>query len=127
MSSKKKSKPKKNRYPTFEEVAAINKYITTGEGEIPPEQKATIDKMNAKLVPRDPKRIPVILEELRKLWEKVPDQRLGQLLGNYVFDDGNRDKRSFLFYQDDPETLEALKATNESMEKQKKEALENDE
>ena len=31
---------------------------------------------------RDPQRIPVILEALRKAWEKEPDQRLMQLLVN---------------------------------------------
>ena len=31
---------------------------------------------------RDPKRIPKILERLRILWEKYPDLRLGQLIGN---------------------------------------------
>lgn len=31
---------------------------------------------------RDPARIPAILEALRVEWEKMPDMRLGQLLGN---------------------------------------------
>lgn len=31
---------------------------------------------------RDEKRIPVILENLRVIWEENPDLRLGQLLGN---------------------------------------------
>lgn len=29
---------------------------------------------------RDPKRIPVMLEELKEIWEKSPDLRLGQLI-----------------------------------------------
>lgn len=32
---------------------------------------------------RDSKRIKRILEKIEKLWNKVPDQRLGQLLINY--------------------------------------------
>ena len=31
---------------------------------------------------RDPKRIPEMVEVLRTLWEKHPDQRLGQLIVN---------------------------------------------
>lgn len=31
---------------------------------------------------RDPKRIPIVLEAIRKHWEKVPDWRLGQLIVN---------------------------------------------
>ena len=34
---------------------------------------------------RDPKRIERILKLLEKLWKQYPDQRFGQLLGNYVF------------------------------------------
>lgn len=62
---------------------------------------------------RNPDRILIILEEIKKLWEKYPDQRLGQVLENYVFFAGERgDKTSCaLFYQEDDETLEILKAT----------------
>lgn len=31
---------------------------------------------------RDPARIPIILDELKVLWERVPDMRLCQLLFN---------------------------------------------
>lgn len=31
---------------------------------------------------RDPNRIPVILDELKTLWETCPDWRLGQLISN---------------------------------------------
>ena len=34
---------------------------------------------------RDPKRIKRICKLIEKLWIKCPDQRLGQLLANYVF------------------------------------------
>jgi len=29
---------------------------------------------------RNPERIPVVLDEIRKLWEQRPDMRLGQML-----------------------------------------------
>ena len=44
---------------------------------------------------RDPKRIKRILKEIETLWELVPDQRLGQLLQNYVFGRGD------IFFQED--------------------------
>ncbi len=31
---------------------------------------------------RNPKRIPYVLRELEKIWEKYPDYRLGQLIFN---------------------------------------------
>jgi len=34
---------------------------------------------------RDPKRIKKICRTIEKKWAKVPDQRLGQFLANYVF------------------------------------------
>jgi mRNA-degrading endonuclease RelE of RelBE toxin-antitoxin system len=54
-----------------------------------------------------------ILSELEKLWDKYPDQRLGQLLENYVFFKGQRgDTTSVrLFFQLDEETLEILKTS----------------
>ena len=60
---------------------------------------------------RDINRIPIILEELKKLWMQQPDQRLGQILENYVFFKGERgDKtRCAMFYQEDDETLKILK------------------
>lgn len=56
---------------------------------------------------RDPKRIKRILNKIEKIWNKIPDQRLGQLLENYIFIQGNRgiDKTSVrLFHQEDDET-----------------------
>ncbi len=110
-----KKQPKKQKdglfYPTAEEVSEINKYITTGEGNISPKQKEAIDKMNANLKPRPIERIPLILDALKTIWEKYPDQRLGQLLENYVFLDGSRgkDKTSIALYaQEDTETLKNL-------------------
>lgn len=50
---------------------------------------------------RDPERIDRIVERLRILWHKMPDQRLGQLLMNihrYGYDD---DKVSIWQIEDD--------------------------
>jgi len=51
-----------------------------------------------------------ILSQLKTLWDRHPLQRLGQLLENYVFFQGERgDKTSVrLFYQQDEETLKIL-------------------
>ena len=49
-------------------------------------------------------RIPIICKLIEKLWKKYPDQRLGQLLENYVF--GHRES---CFFQDDMETTIRLK------------------
>lgn len=55
---------------------------------------------------RDFNRIDKICDLLKVLWKKYPDQRLGQLLDNYVFSNGERiDKtNAYLFYQEDDET-----------------------
>ena len=49
---------------------------------------------------RDPNRIPIILDEIRKIWEQYPDFRLGQLISN-VFSDP--------FYVEDDDLVRALK------------------
>lgn len=46
---------------------------------------------------RDPKRIPIILEYIKLLWEKYPDQRLGQLLSNVT---SNAMESNLYFYED---------------------------
>jgi|WetSurMetagenome_2_1015567.scaffolds.fasta_scaffold51167_6 hypothetical protein len=73
---------------------------------------------------REPNRIPVICAELQKLWQKYPDQRLGQILENYIFNSGQRgDKTSVaLFYQEDDITYKAMIKEN-MPEKQKLELL----
>ena len=50
---------------------------------------------------RDPKRIPKILKEIEKVWEKYPDMRLGQLITNAV--DG-----PVLYYAEDIDLVEFL-------------------
>ena len=55
---------------------------------------------------RDPKRIERMCDLLKEQWHKYPDQRLGQLLINYVF---GRVNRHVIFYQEDDESEERLK------------------
>lgn len=59
---------------------------------------------------RDKERIDRILNKLGKVWKKYPNQRLGQLLENYIFFKGERgDKTSFnLYLQRDTETEKIL-------------------
>jgi hypothetical protein len=52
---------------------------------------------------RDPARIPIILERLRKVWEAHPDLRLGQLVVN-----GASARRSEVFYVEDEALLGAI-------------------
>jgi uncharacterized protein YihD (DUF1040 family) len=67
---------------------------------------------------RDPKRIPKILERLRKLWEAQPDLRLGQLIEN-VF---HRDTYSYgekhdwcIYYLEDKKFIEKIEKFYEEM------------
>ena len=57
---------------------------------------------------RDPKRIPIILAEIEKLWRAVPDWRLGQLVSN-LSREGNIEDPYFV--QDD-RLLEMTKRWN---------------
>lgn len=50
---------------------------------------------------RDKDRIPVMLDELRKLWEKYPDLRLGQLITNVI-------NNPTLYYIEDAELIRTL-------------------
>lgn len=55
--------------------------------------------------PRDKKRIPEVLDLIKSIWEKDPDLRLMQLLGNlfrYDFDP---------YYVEDDELVKKLKET----------------
>lgn len=51
-------------------------------------------ELNAKLIPRDPKRINLVLRLLKKYWTQHSDLRLGQLIGNLAGKD-------FYFFEDD--------------------------
>lgn len=51
---------------------------------------------------RDLERIDRICQKLNKVWKEIPDQRLGQLLENYIF---GRDSQN-LWFQEDTRTEE---------------------
>lgn len=51
---------------------------------------------------RDPERIDKTLEELKKIWKKYPDLRLGQLILNAAKDPA-------LYYLEDKQLIEILK------------------
>ena len=51
---------------------------------------------------RNPDRIDKILDEIKQVWEKYPDMRLGQLLLNVLQD-------PVLYYVEDDELTAALK------------------
>ena len=51
---------------------------------------------------RDLERIDRICQKLNKVWKENPDQRLGQLLENYIF---GRDSQN-LWFQEDTRTEE---------------------
>lgn len=61
---------------------------------------------------RDPKRIPKIMRELEKLWNEVPDWRLGQLICNIARSERIEDP----FFLEDDKLLEFLTASNEKKE-----------
>ncbi len=63
---------------------------------------------------RDSDRIDRILEKLGRLWHRRPDQRLGQLIDNYVIPTGKpADETAPLRSQEDDETEEILDVTLE--------------
>jgi uncharacterized protein YihD (DUF1040 family) len=51
---------------------------------------------------RDPKRIDIVLSEIREIWQQNPDLRLGQLLCNVLRD-------PMLYYVEDEQLVEYLK------------------
>lgn len=68
--------------------------------------KKTLDHM------RDPERISPMLAEVEELWKKVPQLRLGQLLGNCV------DSELKLYYMEDDVLLEKLRAMYHAADKE---------
>lgn len=52
---------------------------------------------------RDPKRIKRVCKLIEKLWNELPDQRLGQMLSNYVFG-----QHKDIFYQEDDKSEQML-------------------
>jgi uncharacterized protein YihD (DUF1040 family) len=63
-----------------------------------------------KTAERDPKRIDEILAELRELWMKCPDLRLGQLVVNII---GPSQPTPEVFYVEDDEFLVCLRKFRE--------------
>lgn len=57
---------------------------------------------------RDPLRVYDILHELMKLWQKYPDQRLGQLLVNVAELRGIIGCRTDIWHIEDDEWLERI-------------------
>ena len=55
---------------------------------------------------RNPERIPIILEQLKKIWTEHPDMRLGQLLVGAV---QKRTGVSDIFYVEDETLLKMVK------------------
>ena len=58
---------------------------------------------------RDWNRIPKILEQLKSLWSRYPDMRLGQLLENVV--------RNGLYFIEDENLMEELKNYYDKLER----------
>lgn len=62
--------------------------------------------LNFKFVPRDPQRIPVILEIVKTVWTRYPDLRFGQLIDNIHF--SGKYKYIDLFMVEDDKFLEVI-------------------
>ena len=60
---------------------------------------------------RDPNRIPIMLEELKILWETHPDWRLGQLIVNLSRAEGFEDP----FFVQDDSLLNTIRTWNASV------------
>ncbi len=50
---------------------------------------------------RDPKRIDIVLDELRDYWHSHPDYRLGQIVVNIVGRSGYRERSDIFLMEDD--------------------------
>jgi hypothetical protein len=69
---------------------------------------------------RDPRRIPKILEQLKRTWKKYSYLRLGQLLYNaFYFKQQNFDN---LFYTEDEKLIETIKEYDKKLQKDLKES-----
>jgi hypothetical protein len=67
-----------------------------------------VEKYKEEFKPRDPERIPGILAELEKTWNRYPDLRLGQLIMDIVPNDSTR------FNIEDDKMLDAIRAFDRS-------------
>jgi uncharacterized protein YihD (DUF1040 family) len=81
--------------------------------KLPKEILKEIKEMAAYYKPRDPARIPKVLDALKELWSLEPDTRLGQLLLNFAFRGGDcKEKTNYLMYeQEDDLTLDLILKT----------------
>ena len=61
---------------------------------------------------RNPKRIKRMLKLIDQIWQKYPDQRLGQLLANYCFGHHND-----IFYQEDDVSENTLISAKNEMQR----------
>lgn len=111
---------KKIIYPTVEDIVRINKAILGDKqalNELPESTRKQIEDMNTHLKPRPLERIPEILDEMKKLWLLVGDQRFGQFCMNYLFPEIKAiDANHPMWGQEDSLTLERIKATREKIE-----------
>ncbi len=62
--------------------------------------------------PRDPERITPMLAKIEEIWKKVPQLRLGQLIGNCVREEIK------LYYMEDDVLLEKLEAMYAEVDKE---------
>lgn len=58
---------------------------------------------------RDPERIDIICDELKKAWHKYPDQRFGQFMSNFLGECVGKGKCHDIFFPEDDKWLEWLK------------------
>lgn len=61
---------------------------------------------------RDPERIDRICDLLKEVWKKRPDERLGQLLLNYIFGK-NAPHDAYIFHKEDDITEKSLERLKE--------------
>lgn len=65
---------------------------------------------------RDPKRIPIILDRIKKMWKKHPDLRLGQIIVDCLPVDKVDNSYGYLYYIEDDKLFERLKQFEEKKE-----------
>lgn len=60
---------------------------------------------------RDPERIPIMLKQIKSMWEKYPDMRLGQLILNSIPPSSKID----LYYLEDDALSKCLEILDEKI------------
>ena len=83
----------------------VDYHFCSKECEIEWEKKKK-QRIKELLIPRDEKRINIILDKIRILWKKYPDLRFCQLISNLTR------PRKDIFYLEDDEFLELLENPN---------------